>query len=53
MTYYIHKAWSSFLDYQERRAAYMTLKSLPDYLLKDMGLHRSELQYKVFHGGKK
>jgi len=53
MKYYIHRAWSSFLDYQERRAAYVTLKGLPDYLLKDMGISRGELHYKVFQGGKK
>ncbi len=51
MKYYLTKAWSSFLDYQERRAAYVTLNSLPDRLLKDMGIHRSELKYKVFHKG--
>ena len=51
MKYYISKAWSSFLDYQERRAAYVTLKSLPDHLLKDMGIYRSQLKYKVFHRG--
>jgi len=51
MKYYLHKVWTSYLDYQERRAAYMTLKTLPDYLLKDMGIHRSELKYKVFHRG--
>jgi len=53
MKYYIHKAWSNFLDYQERRAAYVTLSNLPDYLLKDMGISRGELRYKIFHGGKK
>lgn len=51
MKYYIHKAWAKYLDYQEKRAAYMVLKSLPDRLLRDMGVHRSELKHKVFHRG--
>ena len=51
MKQYLHHLWTSYLDYQERRAAYMILKQMPDYLLKDMGISRGELKYKVFNRG--
>ena len=51
MKHYLQKLWSRYLDYQEKRAAYVTLTALPDRLLRDMGVSRAELHYKVFHGG--
>ena len=42
---YVHKLWLRYLDYQEKRAAYMTLQSLSDYQLRDMGIGcRSEIK---------
>ena len=35
---YVHKLWSKYIDYQEKRAAYMALQALSDYQLKDMGI---------------
>jgi len=40
--------WNNYLDYKERRAAYVTLRSMPDYMLKDMGLYRSDIRRQVF-----
>ena len=51
MKHYLQKLLSRFLVYQEKRAAYVTLTALPDRLLRDMGVSRAELHYRVFHGG--
>ena len=47
---YVHKLWSSYLDYQEKRAAYMTLQALTDYQLRDIGIgSRSDIRRMVWH----
>ncbi len=47
---YVHKLWSSYLDYQEKRAAYMALQALTDYQLRDIGIgSRSDIRRMVWH----
>ncbi|MEM8796176.1 MAG: DUF1127 domain-containing protein [Pseudomonadota bacterium] len=41
--------WRRFLKWQHRRAAAMTLRQLDDRLLKDLGIHRSEITA-IVHG---
>ena len=45
----LRAARDALLDYHARRRAERTLAGLDDYLLKDMGLGRSEIHARV-HG---
>ena len=40
--------WNNYIEYKERRAAYVTLQSMPDYMLKDVGLYRSDIRRQVY-----
>ena len=48
MKKYFYKIWNNYLDYKERRAAYVILRSMSDYTLKDIGLYRSDIRRQVF-----
>ena len=46
---YIAKSWAAYAAARERRAAIAELHALDDHALKDIGLHRSEIE-RVVHG---
>ena len=48
MKKYFYKMWNNYLEYKERRAAYVVLRSMSDYTLKDIGLYRSDIRRQVF-----
>lgn len=45
----IRKVWKAIQESQQRRADYYLLTSMTDRQLKDMGLTRGELRYRLYN----
>ena len=45
----LRKVWKAIQDSQQRRADYYLLTSMTDRQLKDMGLTRGELRYRLYN----
>lgn len=45
----LSKVWKAIQESQQRRADYYLLTSMSDRQLKDMGLTRGELRYRIYN----
>ena len=45
----LRKVWKAIQESQQRRADYYLLTSMTDRQLKDMGLSRSEIRYRLYN----
>lgn len=45
----LRKVWKAIQESQQRRADYYLLTSMTDRQLKDMGLTRGELRYRLYN----
>jgi uncharacterized protein YjiS (DUF1127 family) len=48
LTHALKQAWAAYLSRHGRRATVLSLKSLDDHTLKDIGIDRSEIESVVY-----